>query len=222
MTITRLLKSSVAGLALVVATAAFAGPALAQSPAAPAASSAPASGPGPSATDPVATVNGLVDTMLAKDFSHLGDYVCADKKDLVTQRFDIASAFGSMPSGVDVPAFVAGLTLTVEGRSATLVSSDASNATVKLAGTLHIAASPDAAKTFVTQILQAQGMEVTDAILNQYVPVLMSQIQTSQDLATTMTLTVENGVWLVCGGMGLDQSPAPSGAAPAASASPQG
>jgi hypothetical protein len=169
---------------------------------------------GPSATDPVATVDGLFDTLLAMDFPGIGEYVCAAKRQQVVERFDLSGRLASLPAGVDVAALVDGLTLTWRDRSATLVAADESSATVQLAGTLEVAVDQDAARLFIRQLLEAQGMEATDEVVDGYLPGFLAQQETSQDLDGPMKLTRETGVWLVCGGFSLGQvSPTPDASA---------
>src|SRR4051812_39060156 len=76
---------------------------------------------GPSATDPVATVDGLLDTIVAKDFASVASFVCADKRDVVAQRFDLGQALGALGEGVDLAALFAGMSVTMDDRSVTLV-----------------------------------------------------------------------------------------------------
>lgn len=172
----------------------------------------------PSADDPAATVHGLLDTLVAKDFAGIGDFVCAEKRDAVVQRFDLAAAFGSLGEEVDVEALFGGLTLSTPDRSVTVTARDDATATVAISGSLALDVSDEAARVFTGQVLEAQGLDVTDELLDQYTPLLIAQLEQPQDLAGELAMVVEGGAWLVCDDLG---SPTASpGASPAGSPAP--
>lgn len=181
---------------------------------------APALAAEPSADDPVATVNGLLDTIQAKDFAAVSSFVCAQYAEQVAGTFDLAAQMGEIP-GVDLNALIAGITFTIDPRNATLVSNDGTNAVVDLQATMALGIDENAAREFVKQLLAAQGQEATDAMVDMVLPQLMSQFEgQTQDLSESVDMILENGVWLVCEPFGSDASPAPSGepaASPAAS-----
>ncbi len=176
----------------------------------------------PSADDPVATVNGLLDTLVAKDFAGIGAFVCAEKRDGVVTRFDLEAQFAALGEGVDVEALFAGITVTTPDRLVEVTVQDGTTATVSVTGSILLDISVDAARAFVAQVLEAEGMDVTEETLDQYTPMLIGQIEQPQDLTEEIAMVVEDGRWLVCddfGGPGAPQeSPTPSG--PAASLAP--
>ena len=181
---------------------------------------APALAAEPSADDPVATVNGLLDTIAAKDFAAVSSFVCAQYAEEVASTFDLAAQMGEIP-GVDLAALIAGLQFTVDPRTATLVSNDGAAAVVDLQATLSMALDETVARDFVKQLLEAQGQDASDAMIDAVLPELMAQFEgQTTDLSESVDLVLENGVWLVCEAFGSEASPAPSGepvASPAAS-----
>lgn len=181
---------------------------------------APALAAEPSADDPVATVNGLLDSIVAKDFAAVPTFVCAQYAEQVASTFDIAAQIGEMP-GVDLQALINGLIFTADPRSATLVSNDGAAAVVDLQATLSMTLDETVARDFVKQLLESQGQEASDAVIDAVLPQLMSQFEgQTQDLTESVDLVLENGKWLVCEAFGSEASPAPSGApveSPAAS-----
>ena len=167
----------------------------------------------PSPTDPVATVDGLLDTIVAKDFAGVAPFVCADKRQVIAQRFDLEQALGALGAGVDVASLLAGMSVTIDGRSVTLVSNDGTTAQVAVAGTLTPTVDPVVAREFLRQLLTSSGQEVTDALLDQYQPMLIAQLEATQDLADPgITVVLEGGAWLVCDDFGgvSTATPAPT------------
>src|SRR6476620_5028772 len=78
-------------------------------PSAPPASSG-SSGPtgvGPSSTDPLATVNSLLDVVIGRRFSLVGRFACdADRADL-EQHLDLAASLAAnLPAGTDVNGLI--------------------------------------------------------------------------------------------------------------------
>lgn len=170
----------------------------------------------PSSDDPAATVNALLDAIVAKDFAGIGPLACAEKRDALTTRFDLKTQFSSLGEGVDVEALFAGITITTPGRTVSVVSQDDATATVTVSGSLALEITDEAARTFVGQLLESQGMEVTEATLDQYTPLMVGQIEQTKDLTKTIDMVYEDGAWRVCGGFDDDAPPA----SPPASATP--
>lgn len=181
---------------------------------------APALAADPSADDPVATVNTLLDTLAAKDFAGIAPLVCEQFREEVATRFDLGAAFEGMPEGVDVAALINGLILTIDPREVTLVSSDAATASVDIVATLNISVDETAAREFVKQLIESQGQEATDAVVDMVMPDLMAQFGEGQDLSETTTLTFENGAWVVCEPFGSEDPTASPGASGDPLASP--
>lgn len=174
----------------------------------------------PSADDPVATMNTLLDTLAAKDFAGIAPLVCEQYREEVATRFDLAAAFEGMPEGVDVAALIDGLILTIDPREVTLVSSDAATASVEVVATLNISVDETAAREFVKQLLTASGQEPTDAMVDLVMPELLAQFGEGQDLSETAALTFENGAWVICEPFGSDDPTASPGASGDPMASP--
>lgn len=176
---------------------------------------APAMAAEPSADDPVATVNTLLDTIIAKDFTGLGPLVCESKRDELLANFDLSQGMGEgMPPGVDLQALIDSLILATPDRVVTLVSNDGAVALVDVTATMTISMEEEGAKAFIAQVLEGQGMEVTDEMIAMLLPQLMAEFESGQDMSQEgVEVILENGVWVVCEdlGDGADASPAPSG-----------
>lgn len=153
----------------------------------------------PSPDDPVATVDSLFDSLLAKDFAGIPAYVCAEKREVVSQRLNLATALGALGEGIDAQALIDAMQLSMPDRSVTLVSNDGATAHVAVVGTLRIALDDAAAREFLRQVLEASGQEVTDEMLDQYLPLMKGQLETGQDLGDPdVEVTLQDGAWLVC------------------------
>jgi hypothetical protein len=167
---------------------------------------------GPSADDPAATVNALLDTLIAKDFEAIGGFACAEKRAEVTQQFDLEATFASLGEGVDVAALFAGLTVTTPDRVVGVAANDGTTATVSVSGSIAVDVDEAVAREFVRQLMEAQGQPVTAELLDQYTPLFLGQVERSQDLAQDLVVVKEDGVWLLCDdfGGGNAASPEPS------------
>jgi hypothetical protein len=178
----------------------------------------------PSADDPVATVNTMLDAIAAKDAASVPDLICDQYKADAAQTFDIAgqiaAQFSAMAPGLDLQPFLDGLQVTVDGREVTLVSNDGTNAVVSVAGSLVIHVDEAATKDLVRALVAATGQEATDALIDAVMPSVLAQVSQPQDITSDIAVVNENGAWLVCQPFGAGTVPSASGApgaSPAAS-----
>ena len=130
----------------------------------------------PSAEDPVATVDGFLDTFVAQDVAGYGQFLCAEKRDAFVARFDRSGFLASLPAGVDGDALLAALTMELADRAVTLVDNDGTTATVALGGRFLMRVEDAAAREFISQLLTAQGMVVTDEVIEQTLPELLTAL----------------------------------------------
>jgi hypothetical protein len=176
----------------------------------------------PSPTDPRDSVDALLETIVAKDFAAIPPLICAEHRDAATARFDLAQAFASLPDTVDVAALIEALDVSSQDVTMEIVSNDGTTAQVAVTGSLVIEVDAEAARRFAAQLLEAQGEEVTEALLDQVTPLVVDQLETPQDLSKTLPVVLEDGAWLVCDAFrDEDASPSPSvSPSPSASAGP--
>lgn len=177
---------------------------------------------GPSADDPVATVNALLDALVAKDFASVGDYVCAEERDEAVAQFDLAAQISAELGGLDAQVLLDGMTISTPDRAVTEVSNDGSTAVVSITGSIHIDVAEEAAREFVRQVLEAMDETVTDEMLDEYTPLFMASVETAQDLTDpSVEVVLEDGLWLVCDELGGEEPPSPGPSVePGASAEP--
>lgn len=177
----------------------------------------------PSADDPVASVNGLLDTLAAKDYAGIGPFLCAEKRGILLGQLDLASAYIAI--GVDPTDFLAALTPSLTDRSVSLVSQDGGTATVAVAGHLGYTIDEGALRTFLKTVLEAQGLDASGDVIDENVPIVLEQMATGLDLtAPETTVLLRDGRWVVCddlAGISTAEAPVASGSpagSPAASA----
>jgi hypothetical protein len=84
---------------------------------------------------------------------------------------------------------------------------------------MTLALDEEVIKGIVIDLLEAQGMEVTDEILEQFLPTMMESFNQSMSEPVDADVTVvnEDGQWLLCDTFEDD---ADTGASPSPSASP--
>lgn len=183
-------------------------------PSAPPASSG-SSGPtgiGPSSTDPLATVNTLLDVVIGRRFSLIGRFACdADRADLEQQLDIAASLTANLPSGADVNGLIDTLTLSIPDLSVSLISNDGSMAVVDVKGTLKIGVDEDALRVWVKQLLEQLGEDSSDAAVASAMSTLIGPLETQVSMSRQVKLAPIGGVWLICEqGAPAPSSPVPS------------
>jgi hypothetical protein len=214
-------QRSLGSAALAVLTAALllgAGmPALAQgtsspSPTVPGATSTPSqpgSNVGASASDPVATVNSLLDIVIGRRFDQVVAYACAASAADLNSHLNIGAALApTLPPGIDVQGLIDTMTLSIPDRSLTLVSKDASNATVNVKGTLNVDVDEEAMRPWAKELLVAAGEDSSDASVESAIGTIAKSLEVTRDMSRDVTLTVEGGRWLICDTT-LGASPSP-------------
>lgn len=159
---------------------------------------------GPSADDPVATMDGFLDAFVAQDVAAYGQFMCVEKRDAFVARYDRSAFLTSLPPGVDGAALIAAMTVDIADRTVTLESADDATATVTARGRLLVRLEDTVAREFIAQMLEAQGMVVTDEIVEQALPQLLTSFggqatsATGQPFDRTVTLILEDGIWVIC------------------------
>lgn len=163
-----------------------------------------AQSPVPAADDPVATMEEFLDAFVAQDVAAYGQFLCAEKRDAFVARYDRSAFLASLPAGVDGAALIAAMTVQLADRVVTLVSADDTTATVTAQGRLLVRIDDAVAREFIDQLLTAQGMVVTDEIVEQALPQLLTALggqattETGQPFVRTVTLIPEGGAWVIC------------------------
>src|SRR4051812_18545935 len=180
-------------------------PALAQgtaqaSPSAPAPSGPPViTNIGPSATDPVATVNTLLDVVIGRRFEQVRSFACAATAASLDSHLNFETVFSnSMPAGTDIPGLLETIVLSIPNRTVTPVSTSGDSATVHVAGTLVIGVDEAALRPWVKTLLVNAGEDASDASVDTTMARIVNSLAVTADMTRDVTLTMDGGHWLVC------------------------
>jgi hypothetical protein len=194
-------------------------PAIAQGadPQAPLPSGSPSASPvsefpsniGPSATDPVATVNTLFDILIGRRFDQIVSFACAADAVDLDAHLDFKTALEpNLPAGFDVQPLIDAMSITIPDRSITLVSNDGTTATVKVVGTLVVGVDQGLLRPWVKDLLVAAGEDSSDTAVEAGMATITKSMTVSKDMSRNVNLTVENGHWVICDSS-LGASPSP-------------
>jgi hypothetical protein len=171
-----------------------------QSPAASAPSGPPViTNIGPSATDPVATVNTLLDVVIGRRFDQVVSFACAASAAELDSHLNFDTIFtNSMPAGTDIPGLLDTITLSIPDRVVTLVSSSGDSATVHIAGTLVIGVDEAALRPWVKTLLVNSGQDSSDATVDATLAQIVKSLAVTAPVTRDVALTMDGGHWLVC------------------------
>jgi hypothetical protein len=154
---------------------------------------------GGAAADPAATVKAALDAVVNKQFDKIADFACAAKKDQVKGQLNPAAQLAN--AGMDAATtqqLLDSMSITLTGADFTKVSETGDKAQVQMKGKLSMKFDRDKLKVVVTALLKSQGMDATDAIVNQALDQVSSQLEQGQDISNTVDLIKENGKWVIC------------------------
>jgi hypothetical protein len=151
------------------------------------------------AADPVATVKSALDAVVAKQFDKIADFACAAKKDQVASQLNPSAQLAN--AGMDAATtkqLLDSMNITLTGAEFTKVSETGDAAQVQMKGKLSMKFDREKLKVVVTTLLKSQGMDATDAIVNQALDQVSSQLEKGQDIDNKVDLIKENGKWVIC------------------------
>jgi len=155
-------------------------------------------GIGGSSNDPVSVVNEAMNAAESGGFAKLTEYACQKNKD------DIASAFGSgdlgdlSAAGVDPNELFAAMKIDFQDMAVTPVSQSGNEATVHLKGKMAMTFDEAKIREVMKKVIEAQGMEATDEIIDSAMSMVTAQLSQTQDIETDMKVLQENGKWVIC------------------------
>jgi hypothetical protein len=154
---------------------------------------------GPSNSDPVATVNTLLDFVIGRRFDQIGPFACADYRATLVSNLDFGRSLAAkLPAGADVAGLVDAITITIPDRSVSVVSNDGFSAVVDLKGTLSVVADQDLLRAWVIQFLQAAGKDTSDASVDAAMTSAAQLVTVSNRIDSQLDLSISDGTWVVC------------------------
>jgi hypothetical protein len=151
---------------------------------------------GGAANDPVSVVKDMMQAITDKKFDKLADLACAAQKDKIKDALNPAGALAG--TGIDVNKMLDAMTFTFSNPDISKVSESGDKATVQVKGKMTIKLDREKFKPILKDILKAQGQDVSDDQLDQFMGLAAGQIESGQDIDNKVEVVKENGKWLVC------------------------
>jgi len=154
---------------------------------------------GGAAADPAATVKAALDAVVAKQFDKIADFSCAAKKDEVAKQLNPSAQLAN--AGMDAATtkqLLDSMNIALTGAEFTKISETGDKAQVQMKGTLTMKFDREKLKVVVTALLKSQGMDATDAIVNQALDQVAGQLEQGQSIDNKVDLVKENGKWVIC------------------------
>ena len=157
-------------------------------------------GPGGGNTnDPVGTVNAAIAAAESGSFTALTEYMCQASKDDVTSAFGGGGDLGDLAgAGIDPDELFDAVKFDFQDQTVTEVSRSDTEATVHLKGNMAMTFDPEAMRNIVKQILEAQGIEANDQMIDLAMSTMEQQLSQTQPIDTDMKVIQENGKWVMC------------------------
>lgn len=162
------------------------------------------------ADSPEAALNALIDTVASGDFSTIDQLVCESEREAVLAQFDPTIALG-LPPGSETVA--AALAFQLSDIDIDIVDEQAESALAHLTATLTIAVDDAQARELVRVMAELDGQAIDEAELDFIVPIMLESFGEAQLIDDDVTLVRLNDQWLVCGGLGVDETEGPNLAA---------
>lgn len=158
-------------------------------------------GPGGTTNEPVGTVNAAIAAAETGGFTALTEFMCQANKDDVTSAFGGGGDLGDLgAAGIDPDQLFNAVKFDFQDHTVTEVSRSDSEATVHLKGKMAMTFDPEAMRTIVKQVLEAQGVEASDQMVDIAMSAMEDQLSQTQDIDTDMRVIQEDGKWVMCEG----------------------
>jgi hypothetical protein len=151
---------------------------------------------GGAASDPAGVVKDMMQAVTNKQFDKIADFACAAQKDQIKNALDPASQLGA--TGIDVNKMLDAMTISFSNADISKVSESGDKATVQVKGKLAIKVDREKFKSFLADVMKAQGQTLSDDMLNTVLDQAASQFENGQDINSQVDMVRENGKWLVC------------------------
>ena len=146
-------------------------------------------GPGGTTNDPVGTVNAAMAAAESGGFTALTEYMCQANKDDVTSAFGGGGDLGDLgAAGIDPDQLFDAVKFDFQDQTVTEVSRSDTEATVHLKGNMAMTFDAAAMRSIVKQILEAQGVEATDQMIDVAMSTMEDQLSQTQPIDTDQLL----------------------------------
>ena len=155
--------------------------------------------PAGNTNDPVGTVNSAIAAAESGGFKELAEFMCQANKDDVTAAFGGGGDLGDLAeAGIDPDELFDAIKFDFQDHTVTEVSRSDTEATVHLKGTMAMTFDEEAMRSMVRQILEAQGIDATDQMVDLAMSTMEDQLTQTQTIDTDMKVIQENGKWVMC------------------------
>ena len=148
---------------------------------------------------PVGVVNAAMAAAEAGGFTQLAEFMCEASKNDLTSAFGGGGDLGALAgAGIDPNEVFGAMKIDFQDTTVTEVSKSDSEATVHLKGKMAIAFDEAKMREVLRKILDAQGLEATDQMIDAAMSMMEGQLSQTQDIDEDMKLVNENGKWVIC------------------------
>ena len=150
--------------------------------------------------EPAGVVTSALDATETGGLAKMADFTCVAQKANLTGVFGGATDLSQLTAlGIDLPALMAAAKFNFEEVKATETSKTADKATVHVTGKVTMSFDQASLRPILKQILEAQGVAATDAMVDQALAAMDTQLTQAQPLDEDINLIQEGGKWVVCG-----------------------
>jgi hypothetical protein len=146
---------------------------------------------------PEAAVNDLFEAATTGDRSTVGQFVCEEERETVTSMFDFEAEMGLDGLGDLADA----ISMDISDVSVDVISDDGQTATAQVRATMVMSTPEDDTEELVRRMLEADGESVSDEDLEFMLPLMSTALNSRLPIDEEVTFVVEDGEWLVCGGL---------------------
>ena len=151
------------------------------------------------ASAPVGVVNAAMAAAEAGGLTQLTEFMCQASKDDLTSAFGGGGDLGGLAgAGLDPNEVFSALKIDFQDMTVTEVSKSDSEATVHLKGKMAFSFDDAKMREVLRKILDTQGIQATDEMIDVAMSTMESQLTQPQDLDEDMKLVNENGKWVIC------------------------
>ena len=154
------------------------------------------------AEEPDAAVQTLLEAVSSRDLGDLDGLVCAEQQEAVR------AAFGDAGLGLDVmDESFESMTVSIQQARVELLDMNDAEASARVTGRLVIEVDPQELRALTRELVEAGSSPgdppVSEAEVEEMLPFVREALALEQRLDSEVSVVVENGAWVVCGGLGL-------------------
>jgi hypothetical protein len=145
--------------------------------------------------DPVTVVRQAMQLVEQGQFEDVADLACADRRNELADDLGLGQALPEgLPPGLDPEAFASAFAIGTDGLALTELERSTDRATVNVEGTISVTV--DEAR--LAELIRGAGLSVDDALVNQIVAAITSQLGEGIPIDEDLTVIVEDGAWKIC------------------------